>query len=332
MTSGIIVSGVGHHLPTHFEDNESIAARLGLDPNWIVEKTGIHRRGLSLPHESASDYATQAAQKSLQSAGLEGKDLGLIVSCTYSSDYYFPPLASKLHLTLGAGRAQTLTVQANCAGFPTGLTLASDRMRADSSLNHALVVGVELNSRYVDRDLADGAILFGDGAGAAVLSRGDSAYGIMASAFHTDSSNYEAARLRGGGSSFRFTGRSFDPELDYMEVNSVASGKQAITHLPGVLREACEKSGITVKDLDWVIFHQVNLHLITYLTKKLGLDPAKNTFTNVAELGNTGAASIGIALSQAAQQGCFRDGDLVALAGAGAGFNFAANVWRWRAP
>ena len=328
---GITISGVGHCLPAHFEDNETLCRSLDVNPEWIVEKTGIQRRYIAAPEDSASDYAVNAAQRALEMARLHASELDLIIVCTFSGDYIFPPLSAKVQMVLEATNAQIFDLQANCTGFVTGLTVASDRMKNDSSVRNALVIGVELCSRYIDRTDVNTAIYLSDGAGAAVLCPADADKGIKSSAFHTDSSNYEAVRMRGGGSSFPVHGRTFDPEIDLMEMNGIATWKQAITHLPKVVRKACEKSGVEIGAIDFLIFHQANLKLIEYIVRKMGLDMSK-TYTNVQEIGNTGSASLAIAMSEAVEKSLLKNGDLVVLAAVGAGFNFGASVWRWHMP
>ncbi|QXG75078.1 ketoacyl-ACP synthase III [Modestobacter sp. L9-4] len=331
-SAAVTITGVGHALPTGVEDNETLCRSLDVTPEWIVEKTGIEQRYIAGPDETASSLSVAAAQRALAMAGIDADELDLIVACTFSGDYVFPPLSAKVQRELQAGEAQVLDVQANCTGFVTGLTVASDRMRVDPTVRNALVIGVELNSRYVDRSDVNVAVYLGDGAGAAVLSRSaDPASGIQASAFHTDSSNYEAVRMRGGGSSFRSAGRAYDPAVDMMEMNGIATWKQAITNLPKVVRRACAKSGVELADVDFLLFHQANLRMIEYVVRKLGFDLSK-TFTNVARVGNTGAASLAIAMSEAVERGLLKNGDTVVLAAVGAGFNFGASVWRWQLP
>jgi 3-oxoacyl-[acyl-carrier-protein] synthase-3 len=330
-STGIAITGVGHHLPVHAEDNETLCRGLDVTPEWIEERTGIMRRYIAAEDESASDYAVKAARRACEMASVSADEIDLIIACTFSGDYIFPPLSARVQMELKATHAQIFDVQANCTGFVTGLTIASDRMKVDASVRHALVIGVEFLSRYIDRADVNTAIYLSDGAGAAVLSRTEPDAGIMSSAFHTDSSNYESVRMRGGGSSFPFRGRGFDPAIDLMEMNGIATWKQAITHLPKVIRRACEKSGVETKELDFLLFHQANLRLIEYIMRKMGLDMAR-TYTNVQEIGNTGSASLAIAMSEAVGKSLLKDGDLVALAAVGAGFNFGASVWRWHMP
>jgi 3-oxoacyl-[acyl-carrier-protein] synthase III len=328
---GIGIIGVGHHLPSHVEDNATLCQGLEVSPQWIVEKTGIERRYLAGPDDTASDFAARAARQALAMAGTEPAQLDVIIGCTFSGDYIFPPLSAKLHHDLGAKGAQVYDLQANCSGVVAGLTAASDRMLVDDTTRYALVVGVELCSRYVDRRDVNTSIYLSDGAGAIVLGRCAPGAGIRASAFFTDSSNYESVRMRGGGSSHPLRGRSFDPAVDTMEMNGIATWKQAITHLPGVMRRAGEKAGVALKDVDFFVFHQANLRLIEYITRKMGVG-LERTYTNVQDIGNTGSASIAIALSEAVHKGHVRPGMQLMLAGVGAGFNFGANLWRWVAP
>jgi len=324
----ISIIGVGHHLPAYSEDNQSLCANLDVTPEWIIEKTGIERRYIAAPDDTAWAYAVAAAHQALDMAGILPDQLGLIVACTFSGDYQFPPLSAKVAQQLGAANAQIFDLQANCAGFVAGLTAASDRLKVDPSVGYALVIGVELCSRYIDRKDVNTAVYLSDGAGAAVLGPVVTGQGIQASAFHTDTSNYEAVRLRGGGSSFPNNGRPFDAAVDLMEMNGIATWKQAISHLPPTIRRACSKAGVELRELDFVVFHQANLRLIEYLVRKMGLGMDK-TYTNVARIGNSGSASLAIALSEAVRGNHLKPGDLLAMAGVGAGFNFAASVWRW---
>jgi 3-oxoacyl-[acyl-carrier-protein] synthase-3 len=325
---GVAIVGVGHHLPSRVESNEELCHGLAIAPEWIVEKTGIQRRYLAESGDTASAFAGHAARHALAMAGIDASQVDIIIGCTFSGDYIFPPLSAKLHQDLGAKGAQVYDLQANCSGVVAGLTAASDRMFMDDSVRYALVVGVEMCSRYVDRSDVNTAIYLSDGAGAIVLGRCDAEHGIRSSAFFTDSSNYESVRMRGGGSSFPLRGRAFDPTTDSMEMNGLATWKQAITHMPNVIRRSCEKAGVSSKDVDFFVFHQANLRLIEYIVRKMGVG-LERTYTNVQDIGNSGSASIAIALSEAVRKGHVKPDSLLMLAGVGAGFNFAASLWRW---
>jgi len=326
---GVGIIGVGHKLPARVESNEELCKSLvDISPEWILEKTGIKRRYLAEESDSASSLAVAAARDAIRMAGITADEIDLIIACTFSADYIFPPVSAKIQMELKAQKAQIFDVQANCSGFVTGLTVASDRMRVDPSVRNALVIGVELHTRYIDRKDVNTAVYFSDGAGAAVLGKVAPELGIVASSFHTDSSNYEAVRFRGGGSSFPIAGRQFDPAVDYIEQNGLATWKQAITHLPIAVRRALEKSQVTPASVDLFLFHQANLNLIQYVVRKMGQGLEK-TYTNVEEIGNTGAASVGIVLSEAVGLGKLKKGDTLVLGAVGAGFNFGASVWKW---
>jgi 3-oxoacyl-[acyl-carrier-protein] synthase-3 len=292
--SGIAITGVGHQLPALIEDNETLCRNLRVTPAWIVEKTGIQRRYLAGEGETASDYAVRAARKAMLMAGIDASAIDMVIC------------------------------------FISGLTAASDRMRIDAEVRHALVIGVEFNSRFIDRRDADTAIYCSDGASAVVLGRvpeAEAAAGLVASAFFTDSTNYEAVRLRGGGSSYPLPSRAERS----MEMNGLATWKQAITHLPKVIRAACAKAGLGLDEIDFLIFHQANLRLIEFVMARMHV-AMNRTFTNVQEIGNTGAASVGIALSEAVEQGLLKLGDRVLFAAVGAGFNYSASIWQWALP
>jgi 3-oxoacyl-[acyl-carrier-protein] synthase-3 len=315
------------------QTNEELCATTltSTTPEWILAKTGIQRRYLASSSESASSLILTAAQGALAAARISPKDLGLIVVCTFSGDYLFPPASAKLHLDLGAKGAHIFDIQANCAGFVTGLTVASDRMSRDERLRYALVVGAEVLSPFTDGSDVETAVYFSDGAGAAVIGRVGEGKGVQASAFFTDTQNYEAVRLRGGGSSFPYVRAAADPGLaarGYMNMNGLATWKQVVTHLPPTVARACALSGIVVADVDHFVFHQANMNLIQYAMQKLRV-PVERAFINVHEVGNTGAASLPLALSHLVQSGRVECGQTVVLAGVGAGFNFGASVWIW---
>lgn len=324
------ILSVSHHLPCNIQSNEQLCEKMtDVTPEWIIQKTGIKRRYIASPEDSASGLSTQAAQKAIEKAGISIEEIGLIIVATFSPDYMFPPVSAKVQMNLKAKNAQIIDINTNCTGFVTALTLAADRMKSDKDIRYALVIGVELHTRYINPTDKEVAIFFSDGAGAAILGQIPNNGGIIDSKFLTDSSTYEAVRYRGGGSSFPYVGRKeAHVDIDYIEMNGLATWKQAITNLPIVIRNVCARAEIPIEKLDFCIFHQANLNLIQYVMAKLRI-PAEKTYTNVQEIGNTGAASIGIALSEAIEKGYIQKGNIILLAGVGAGFNFGASLWKW---
>ena len=302
-----MILGAGAALGSRLHTNAELCGRIDRSPDWVVAKTGITQRHYidMATGETASELALCAAQRALQGAQVSAVDIGMIVACTFSHDYLFPPLSAKLHHDLGCKGGQFYDVQANCSGFVSALVAVSDRMRADPSLRYALVVGVEVLSPFVLPDDAETAMFFSDGAGAVVLGPG----GIVSSAFDADTSNYESVRCTPDG---------------VMTMSGLATWQQAVKHLPGVIHKAVERAGWQVGDVDLVIFHQANLRLIEFLMARLEL-PMSKTFTNVATVGNTGAASLPIAIADAWPL----HGKIV-LAGIGAGFGFGLHaLWRF---
>lgn len=326
---GVAIIGVDHYLPGNIQSNLDLCnVMTDVTPEWIVSKTGIKQRHIATPIDSASSMATGAALKLLDKIKISIDDIGLIIVATFSPDYMFPPVSVKIQKNLIARNAQIIDINTNCTGFITALTIASDRMLVDSTVKYSLVIGVELHTRYINPLDKETAIFFSDGASVALLGKVTKGYGIINSKFLTDSSTYESVRFRGGGSSFPFANRGFSQEIDYIEMNGLATWKQAITNLPVVIRNLCEKASMEIDDINFYLFHQANLNLIQYVMRKLKI-PMTKTYTNVEEIGNTGSASVGIALSEAMALGKIKSGDIVLLAGVGAGFNFGANVWKF---
>lgn len=329
MDYGIGILAAGHYLPEKIQTNEELCEVMtDVTPEWIISKTGIQRRYIARAEDSSSSMATAAAKKIIAKKNIAAEDIDLIIVATFSPDYMYPPVSAKIQMNLGAKNAQIVDINTNCTGFVTALTLASDRMRVDPTLKYAMVIGVELHTRFINPQDKETAIYFSDGAGAALLGKVEKEKGVINSKFLTDSSTYESVRFRGGGSSYPLAHRSFDPQIDYMEMNGLATWKQAITNLPKVIKDVLVKADTKIEDIDFCIFHQANLNLIQYVMAKLKV-PADKTFTNVEEIGNTGSASVGIALSEALEKGKIKPGQTVLFAGVGAGFNFGASIWKF---
>ena len=326
---GVGIIGTGHALPDYIESNEELCSHMkGVTPEWIIEKTGIKSRRIASPDDTASGFAFSASVNALKSANISPEQLGLIIVCTFSGDYLFPHVAANLHKKLGAKKAQTFDLQACCAGFVSGIVIAADRMKMEEEIEYALVVSVELITRYRDKSDVESAIYLSDGAGAAVLGRVKDGFGLLSSDFNTDSSNFESLRLCGGGSSFPKSIYTPPARTDFIEMNGLAIWKQAVTNLPIVTRNACKKAGIPIEKVDFFLFHQANLNLLRYVMQKLKVSFDK-TYTNVEEIGNASSASIAIVLNEALQKNLIKDGDIVVLSAIGAGFSFGGSIWRW---
>jgi 3-oxoacyl-[acyl-carrier-protein] synthase-3 len=326
---GVGIISTSHYIPKYLQTNEELCKVMkDVTPEWILNKTGIKRRFIASESESTSSMASLAASEALIKCNVNPNDVGLIIVATFSPDYMFPPVSAKIQQNLNAVNAQIIDINTNCTGFITALTIASDRMKADETVKYAIVIGAELHTRYINPKDKETAIFFSDGAGVALLGQVEEGDGIIKSSFKTDSSTYESVRFRGGGSSYPYVNRAFDQSIDFIEMNGLATWKQAIINLPIVINDVCKKAELQVENIDFCIFHQANLNLIQYVMAKLKI-PSEKTYTNVEDIGNTGSASIGIALSEAMDKGLIRSGSNVLLAGVGAGFNFGASIWKF---
>lgn len=326
---GVGIIGVGGYVPETVLKSADVEVRAGMPAGDIEKKVGVRERRIVNDDETASGMSAASAKQALQRAGVEAAALDLILSCSFTPDYLMPAMATKVHQLLGAKRAAAFDIVANCTAFQVGLGVASDRLRCDPSLATALVVGTAINSRYIDWSDQSASMYFGDGSGAAVMARVPGGFGLLATDVFTNSSAYEAVRIRGGGSSHRH--RPDDGVSHFIELRGMDVWKQAAQHQPVAIKAALEKAGLTVADVDCFIFHQANLHLISYLMGKMKV-PAEKTHTNVERYGNTAEASMALALAEAVELGKIKHGDIVVISGVGAGFTFGASVMRWYAP
>jgi 3-oxoacyl-[acyl-carrier-protein] synthase III len=328
----IKILATGHYLPSKVLTNEELCENIPeLTSDWIIKKTGIKKRYHVTENDTASSMAVEAFNDLSSKYYIDKSDIDLVIVASFSQDYLFPPVSAKIHSLLGFKKeCQIIDINTNCVGLVTALTIASERMMCDSSLGKALVIGVEVLSRFTNPKDKETAIFFSDGASAVVLGRSSESIGFKAATFLTDSSTYESVRMRGGGSSYPVS-HNFN-QLDdfknmYIEQNGLATWKQAVTNFPLVIQMLLERQNLSITDIDFFIFHQANGFLIDYLMRKMKV-PLTKTYTNVEELGNTGSASIGIALSEAFSKGLIKKGDSLVIAGVGAGFNFGACLFK----
>jgi 3-oxoacyl-[acyl-carrier-protein] synthase III len=329
--TGVGIVGLGKAVPAKQITNESIESAAGLPPGTIEQKTGVKARYVAGDDETASQLSAVASRQALEAAGVAPADIGLVLACTFTADYVMPALACKIHQILGTKHAAAFDLMANCTGFQVGLSVAADKLTCDASLTHALVVGAALQSRFVNWNDPDSALYFGDGFGAAVLGRVPAGYGFLAHDVFSNTAVYESVRIRGGGSSHPIRPENVHDLLNYYEINGMDVWKQVAQHQPTVIKRVLAKAGLAVEDVDFFIFHQANLHLITYLMGKMKV-PMSKTHTNVAEIGNTAEASMAIALCEAVERKLIRKDDVVVISGVGAGFTFGASVMRWWEP
>lgn len=326
--SGIGVIGVGRYVPSKVVTNEMIEQWTGVPAQKISQQIGVETRFIVEDHETASGMSATAAQQAIAMAGIDPTAIDLIIGCSFTGDYVYPALSCKVQDLIGAKNAGAFDVMANCTGFQVGLTTASDRMKADPTIKFVLVIGTALQSRFINWSDPHSAIYFGDGAGAAILGRVPTGYGILSTDILANGKVFDAVRMRGGGSSFPLRESNINDGLQYYELNGMEVWKQVIQYQPKVIERSLAKIGKTIQDVDFFIFHQANLRLIEYLMGKMK-HPMSKTLTNVATIGNTADASMAITLCDAVQAGLLKRDQLVVISGVGAGFIFGSTIVKW---
>jgi 3-oxoacyl-[acyl-carrier-protein] synthase-3 len=318
------IVGVGSALPTRCVSNQELAlelARKGIETSdeWIVARTGIEQRWLAEPDVTSSMLGAQAAQAALRSAGVAAEDIDLIICATSTPDFIFPSNACLIQKALGITGGAAFDVQAVCSGFVYALATADGLIRSGVA-RRALVIGAEVFSRILDWNDRTTCVLFGDGAGAVVLTASDTP-GVLASRLHSDGRHENILRAPGNVCGGAITGHP------YLTMDGQAVFKLAVNVLNDVARETVEAAGLSLSDVDWLIPHQANVRILTATARKLGMPPERVVST-VAQHANTSAASVPLALSVAVDDGRVKSGDLVLMEGVGGGFTWAASLVR----
>jgi 3-oxoacyl-[acyl-carrier-protein] synthase-3 len=312
--------GTGSYLPEKVLTNQDLERMVATSDEWIVARTGIRQRHIAAAEQNASDLALAASRRALEAAGVAPQDLGLIIVATTTPDMVFPSTACLLQAKLGARGAPAFDVQAVCSGFIYGLATADQFIRS-GQFKSALVVGTEVYSRILDWNDRATCVLFGDGAGAAVL-RADATPGILSTHLHADGKYAEKLSVPGTVRGGKVSGRP----LLRMEGNTVF--KFAVRALGEVAEEAIAANHLDKSQIDWLIPHQANIRIIQATAKRLGLSMEK-VVTTVERHANTSAASIPLALDEAVRDGRVQSGQRVLLAGVGGGFTWGAVLIRW---
>lgn len=325
------ILGVGKCIPSQLLTNDEVERGCGLALGTIESKTGVKKRYIASLGETASELSALACNGALGFAKVLPAEVSTLIACTFTADYVMPALACKVHQILGTSNAAAFDLMANCTGFQVGLNVMADRMSCDLGQKYGLVLGAALQSRYVNWSDPDSCMYFGDGFGAALLGEVPAGYGFLAHDVFSNTSVYESVRIRGGGSSFPMRNENIDSLLNYYEINGMEVWKQVVQNQPKVIKNALSKAGLGINDVNFFIFHQANMNLISYLMGKMKVDMSK-THANVAEIGNTAEASMAIALCEAVEQKKIKNGDIVVISGVGAGFTFGASVIKWWNP
>jgi 3-oxoacyl-[acyl-carrier-protein] synthase-3 len=309
------VLGLGHHLPETKVSNLLIAERLGIEESWIVKRTGIRSRRHAMPSERLSDLATAAGKAAIEDAGIDSAELDAVLVATTSADEITPNAAPYVATAIGATKANAMDIGAACTAFVTAVSVGASMIESGRA-ETVLVVGADALSRFTDFDDKRTAALFGDGAGAIVLGAQDGG-GIGPFVFGSDSELAEAIIARRTDSMLRMDGHT--------------TFNSAVAALVNSTREACELSGVALDDVDLFVYHQANARITKAVAERLELPPER-VADYIADIGNTSAASIPLALAFAREEDRLHPGDTVLVAAVGAGFTWGATVLEWGGP
>jgi 3-oxoacyl-[acyl-carrier-protein] synthase III len=312
------VTGTGGYLPAGILTNADLEKMIDTTDEWIVERTGIRQRHIAAPGETTSDLALHASLRALDASGLTAADLDLILVATTTPDQIFPSTACLLQAKLGVGGCPAFDLQAVCSGFVYALATADQFIRA-GQCRHVLVVGAETLSRITDWTDRGNSILWGDGAGAVVLSRSDEP-GIISTHLHADGAQRSLLEVPGGIS-------RNDVEDTKIRMEGRAVFKVAVNTLDQIVDETLAHNGIGKSDLDWLVPHQANIRIIQATAKKLAMS-MDHVVVTVDTHGNTSAASIPLALDVAVRDGRIKPGELILTEAFGGGFTWGAALIR----
>lgn len=319
----IEIIGTGSSIPELKVSNDELARFVDTSDEWISERTGIKERRISTG-ENTTELAVQAAQKALVNAGIPAEELDLIIVATVTPDNFFPSTACLVQARIGARKAMSFDISAACTGFIYSLSIAGKFLRSGTHKT-ALVIGVEVLSKITDWDDRSTCVLFADGAGAAVLQRGEE--GIISEVTESDGNGAEnlscpAMPLK----------NKFMPEADcppnFISMNGREIYKFAVKVIPECILRVLENTGYSLEDIKHIIPHQANVRILEAAAKKLDIDKEK-FYVNIHKYGNTSGASIPLALDEMAREGLLEPGDLIIIVGFGAGLTYGAQLIRW---
>ena len=313
--------GWGHYAPENVVTNDDLSKIVDTNDEWIRSRSGIAQRHFASEDQATSDLCVEAGQRAIESAGIEATDLDLILVATSSPDYLTPPVSSQVQDRLGA-ECGAMALMVGCTGFVYGLVTASQFIQTGAYRN-ILVIGAEVISKNLDFQDRTTCVLFGDGAGAVVLQATETPCGVRAFELGSDGSQYEAIIAPAPGTRIPVSQRAIDERLHYLRMDGRAVFRFATRTMGASLGRVMAEAGVTADDVDLFVPHQANARIIEYAAKEFGF-PLEKVVMNVERYGNTSAATIPIALSEALDEGRAEPGDTLALVGFGAGLTWAS--------
>jgi len=323
------ILGTGHYVPARVLSNHDLERTVDTSDAWIVERTGIRERRIAAPDEASSDMAAEAARRALEMAGIQATDIDLIVVATVTPDKPLPATAVYVQQKIGArSDCPAFDIAAACAGFIYGLSIA-DRFVGSGGARHVLVIGVELLSRVLNWKDRTTCVLFGDGAGAAVVSSAEgSGRGIFSTHLYADGSQANSLQIPAGGSHMPASQLTIDEGRHFVHMAGQDVFKYAVRALASASLTALEQNGFTREDIQWVVPHQANMRILEAVAKRVGIG-LERFVLNLEKYGNTSSASIPIALDEARRAGTIHDGDHVLMCALGGGFAWGSALVRF---
>jgi 3-oxoacyl-[acyl-carrier-protein] synthase III len=329
MGSNAVITGWGMYAPSRVMTNDELTRLVDTSDEWIVSRTGIRERRIAADDETTTTLSVHAARDALAVAGVDASEVDLVIVGTCSPDYPLPATAVLVATELGATRAAGFDLQAACSGFLFALATGSAFIRSGTHRN-VLVIGVEVLSRFIDWTDRNTCVLFGDGAGAVLLSASDQPGGLLGADLFSDGSGCEAIIVPGGGSADPASAETVAAGKHYIRMLGREVYKYATRQLADSAANALRDAGLTVDDIDQFVFHQANLRIIESVQKQLGI-PGERLFINIEKYGNTSAASVPMALVEAVAAGRIHPGDRILMVAFGAGYTAGAAVVEWTA-
>ncbi len=322
------ITGMGKYVPARRLTNYDLEQMVDTSDEWITTHTGIRERRVAAPEETAVSMALEASRAALANAGMQPEDLDMVIFATSTPDYFCPASASILQDRLGARNAAAFDLTSGCTGWVYGLVTATQFIQT-GSLDRILVVAAEVLSRAIDYTDRSTSILFGDGAAAAVLEPSMSPTGVLAFELGSDGSGWDALYFPGGGGAKPFSQEVLDNREMYLRMDGKRVLKFATKTLSATIQRVVQRSGLPFEEIDFIVPHQTNSKLIDLMVKRLKVDPQK-VMINLDRYGNTSAAAVALAMTEAVEQGRIKEGNHVVVASFGAGLTWASVVIHWQ--
>lgn len=324
---GVGIIGIGSYLPKKVLTNHDLEKIVDTSDKWIVERTGIESRRIADDSEATSDLSTIAAERALEDSNIKAEDIDLIILATLTGDYTFPATACIVQKNIGATNAAAFDINAGCSGFIYGMTMAEGFIRS-AMYKNILVIGAETLSRVINWEDRNTSVLFGDGAGACVVSRCEEGSGILASHMGSDGTNGEVLMQKAGGSRLPASIDTVEKKLHSIDMNGKEVFKFAVRVMEKASKHILEKAKLEIEDIDLLVPHQANMRIIDAASKKLNLEKEK-IFVNLNKYGNMSAASVPVALDEAIKENRLKKGDNLLLVAFGAGLTWASMAIKW---